>query len=85
MLGDENLFIASLTVAELRRRIPEKPNVTRRVTLDKWFSRPEGLQARLMAEGRKAGQPHNGLDKASLFSAGGTGRHFQTASAAGPH
>ncbi len=77
---DEDLFIASLTVAEIRRGILEKPRGKKRDALDKWFSGPEGPQAlfagrilsfddkagliwaRLMAEGKTAGKPRNGLD-----------------------
>jgi predicted nucleic acid-binding protein len=39
---DEDLYIASLTVAEIRRRILEKPAGKRRSELDSWFSGPEG-------------------------------------------
>ena len=42
---DEDLFIASLTVAEIRRRILEKPRGKKRDALDRWFSGPEGPQA----------------------------------------
>jgi predicted nucleic acid-binding protein len=42
---DENLFIASLTVAEIRRGILEKPAGRRRDRLDAWFSGPEGPSA----------------------------------------
>jgi toxin FitB len=42
---DEDLFIASLTVAEIRRGILEKPRGKKRDALDKWFSGPEGPQA----------------------------------------
>ena len=77
---DEDLFIASLTVAEIRRGILEKPRGRKRDALDKWFYGPEGPQtlfagrilsfddkagliwARLMAEGKAAGQPRSGLD-----------------------
>ena len=77
---DENLFIASLTVAEIRRGILEKPHGKKRDALNAWFSGPEGPQAlftgrtlafddkagliwaRLMAEGKAAGQPRNGMD-----------------------
>lgn len=41
---DENLFIASLTVAEIRRGILEKPRGRKRDVLDAWFSGPEGPQ-----------------------------------------
>ena len=39
---DENLFIASLTIAEIRRGILEKPAGRKRDQLDAWFSGPEG-------------------------------------------
>ena len=39
---DEDLFIASLTVAEIRRGILEKPAGRKRDQLDAWFSGPEG-------------------------------------------
>jgi predicted nucleic acid-binding protein len=77
---DEDLFIASLTVAEIRRGILQKPRGKKRDALDNWFAGPEGPQAlfagrilsfddragliwaRLMAEGKAAGQPRSGLD-----------------------
>ena len=42
---DEDLFIASLTVAEIRRGILEKPAGRKRDRLDAWFSGPEGPSA----------------------------------------
>jgi toxin FitB len=42
---DEDLFITSLTIAEIRRGILEKPRGKRRDRLDAWFSGPEGPQA----------------------------------------
>lgn len=42
---DEDLFIASLTVGEIRRGILEKPRGRKRDVLDRWFSGPEGPQA----------------------------------------
>ena len=42
---DEDMFIASLTVAEIRRGILEKPRGKKRDALDAWFSGPEGPQA----------------------------------------
>jgi toxin FitB len=42
---DEDLFIASLTVAEIRRGILEKPAGRKRNQLDAWFSGPEGPSA----------------------------------------
>ena len=42
---DDDLFIASLTVAEIRRAVLEKPAGKRRDALEAWFSGPEGPQA----------------------------------------
>lgn len=42
---DEQLFIASLTVAEIRRGILEKPAGRKRDQLETWFSGPEGPSA----------------------------------------
>jgi toxin FitB len=42
---DDDLFIASLTVAEIRRGILEKPPGRKRSALDAWFSGPEGPPA----------------------------------------
>lgn len=43
--SDDDLFIASLTIAELRRGVLEKPAGKRRDQLDAWFSGPQGPQA----------------------------------------
>jgi predicted nucleic acid-binding protein len=43
--ADQDLYIASLTVAEIRRGILEKPAGKRRNLLEAWFSGPEGPQA----------------------------------------
>jgi predicted nucleic acid-binding protein len=43
--SDEDLHIASLTVAEILRGILEKPAGKRRRELEAWFSGPEGPQA----------------------------------------
>jgi predicted nucleic acid-binding protein len=43
--SDEHLFIASLTVAEIRRGVLEKPAGKRRDQLEAWFGSPEGPQA----------------------------------------
>ena len=43
--ADEDLYIASLTVAEIRRGVLEKPAGKRRKELETWFSGPEGPQA----------------------------------------
>jgi toxin FitB len=42
---DEDLFISSLTIAEIRRGILEKPRGKKRDTLESWFSGPEGPPA----------------------------------------
>lgn len=42
---DESLFISSLTVAEIRRGILEKPRSKKRAALDAWFAGPEGPQS----------------------------------------
>ncbi len=56
---DEDLFIASLTVAEIRRGILEKPRGKKRDALDAWFAGPEGPQAlfvgRILSFDDKAG------------------------------
>jgi toxin FitB len=56
---DEDLFIASLTVAEICRGILEKPRGKKRDALDKWFAGPEGPQAlfagRILSFDDKAG------------------------------
>ena len=40
--ADDDLFVASLTVAEIRRGILEKPAERKRDQLDAWFSGPDG-------------------------------------------
>jgi toxin FitB len=40
--ADEDLYIASLTIAEIRRGILETPQGRKRDALDTWFSGPEG-------------------------------------------
>lgn len=66
---DEDLFIASLTVAEIRRGILEKPRGKKREALERWFSGPEGPQAlftgRILSFDDKAG-----LIWAQLMAAG---------------
>ena len=42
---DEDLFISSLTVAEIYRGVLEKPAGKKRRELERWFAGPEGLQA----------------------------------------
>ena len=43
--ADEDLFISSLTVSEIRRGILEKPAGKKRGELERWFSGTEGPQA----------------------------------------
>jgi len=43
--ADEDLFVSSLTVAEIRRGILEKPPGKKRRELERWFSGPEGPPA----------------------------------------
>jgi len=43
--ADENLYISSLTVAEICRGVLEKPAGGRRRELESWFSGPDGPQA----------------------------------------
>ena len=43
--ADEDLFISSMTIAEIRRGILEKPAGKKRRELERWFSGPEGPQA----------------------------------------
>jgi predicted nucleic acid-binding protein len=45
---DEDLFIASLTVAEIRLGILEKPAGRKRDQLEAWFAGPEGPSALFM-------------------------------------
>jgi predicted nucleic acid-binding protein len=42
---DDDLFIASLTVAEIQRGILEKPAGRKRSALDSWFNGPQGPPA----------------------------------------
>ncbi len=42
---DDDLYIAALTVAEIRRGILELPEGRKRTALDTWFAGPEGPQA----------------------------------------
>ncbi len=43
--NDDDLYISSLTVAEIRRGVLEKPAGKRRDRLEAWFGGPEGPQA----------------------------------------
>ena len=67
--SDEDLFIASLTVAEVRRAILEAPAGRKRRALDAWFSGPEGPQA-LFAGRVLAFDERAGLAWARLMSEG---------------
>ena len=51
---DDDLFIASLTVAEIRRVILEKPAGKRRDELEDWFVGPEGPLAGLEARSTRS-------------------------------
>ena len=42
---DQDLYISSLTVAEIHRGILEKPAGKKRAELERWFSGPEGPSA----------------------------------------
>jgi hypothetical protein len=70
--SDQDLFISSLTVAEIRRGILEKPSGKKRRELEVWFAGPEGPQVlfagRVLPFDEKAG-----LIWARLM-AGGTAR-----------
>lgn len=48
--NDEDLFIASLTIAEIRRGVLEKPSGKRRDQLEAWLAGPEG--PRILFAGR---------------------------------
>ena len=43
--SDDDLYISSLTIAEIRRGVLEAPAGKRRGQLEAWFSGPEGPQA----------------------------------------
>jgi toxin FitB len=43
--ADDDLFISSLTVAEIYRGVLEKPAGKKRRELERWFAGPEGPQA----------------------------------------
>lgn len=67
--SDQDLFISSLTVAEIRCGVLEKPAGKRRRELEAWFTGPEGPQSlfsgRVLPFDEKAG-----LVWAKLISAG---------------
>ena len=43
--ADEDMFISSLTIAEIRRGVLERPAGKKRRELESWFTGPEGPQA----------------------------------------
>jgi len=43
--ADDDLFISSLTIAEIRRGILEKPAGKKRRELERWFTGPDGPQS----------------------------------------
>jgi toxin FitB len=43
--GDDDLYVSSLTIAEIQRGILEKPTGKKRRQLEEWFSGREGPQA----------------------------------------
>jgi toxin FitB len=43
--ADDDLFIAALTIGEIRRGLLEKPAGKKRAALEAWFAGPEGPQA----------------------------------------
>ena len=57
--ADQDLYIASLTIAEIRRGVLEKPAGKRREELEAWFSGSEGPQmlfaGRILSFDEKAG------------------------------
>ena len=57
--ADDDLFISSLTVAEIRRGILEKPAGKKRRELERWFTGPDGPQSlfagRVLPVDEKAG------------------------------
>ncbi|MDQ7251350.1 type II toxin-antitoxin system VapC family toxin [Dongia sedimenti] len=62
---DEDLFIASLTVAEIWRGVQEAPAGRRRKVLEAWFAGPEGppslFAGRILAFDEKAAMAWGGL------------------------
>lgn len=77
---DSDLFISTLTLAEIERGILEKPAGRKRRALEEWFRSADGplklfagrilafdesaasTWARLMAQGKRTGQPRSALD-----------------------
>jgi predicted nucleic acid-binding protein len=59
MQADDDLFVASLTIAEIWRGVLEKPGGRKRKELEAWFSGPEGpstlFAGRILPFDEKAG------------------------------
>jgi predicted nucleic acid-binding protein len=57
--SDKDLFIATLTLAEIRRGILKKPRGNKRMALNAWFSGPQGprvlFAGRILPFDEKAG------------------------------
>jgi toxin FitB len=57
--SDEDLFVSSLTIAEIWRGVREKPPGRKRTELERWFAGPNGPQAvfagRILAFDERAG------------------------------
>ena len=75
---DGDLFIASLTIAEIRRGVLEKPAGTKRKQLERWFSGPEGPQA-LFADRVLAFDEKAALIWARLMAEGKTSGRLRSA------
>jgi toxin FitB len=76
--ADEDLFISSLTVAEVYRGVLEKPAGRKRRELERWFGGPEGPQA--LFSGRVLPfDEQAGLVWARLMAEGTTGGRPRTA------
>jgi len=76
--SDETLFISSLTVAEIRRGVLEKPAGKKRRELERWFAGPDGPQA-LFAGRVLAFDEPAGLIWARLMAEGTVRGHPRTA------
>ncbi len=78
--ADEDLFIASLTVAEIRRGLLEKPAGKKRRELEHWFAGPEGPQA-LVCGPRTPIRRESGIDLGAADGGGeqqGGGREVRS-------
>ncbi len=70
MQRDEDLFIASLTVGEIRRGILEQQRGKKRDAIDNWFSGPEGPQQAPFADRILSFDDRAGLIWARLMADG---------------